>query len=62
MVTFATIKAKLEALRSSVNQATGGSDTTLTAAVTRLQESYSNLKSTTDADLTELDALIGGDA
>ena len=62
MVTFATIKAKLAALLSSVNQTTGGSDTTLTAAVTRLQESYSNLKSTTDADLTELDALIGGDA
>lgn len=62
MVTFATIKAKLEALRSSVNQDTGGTDTTLTAAVNRLREAFSNLKSSTAADLEELDTLIGGDA
>ena len=40
MATFATIKAKLETLRSSANQTTGEQDTTLTDAVTRLQDGF----------------------
>ena len=40
MATFATIKAKLETLRSGANQTTGEQNTTLTDAVTRLQDGF----------------------
>lgn len=40
MVTFATIKAKLETLRSGANQTTGEDKGTLTEAVARLQDGF----------------------